>query len=826
MPILRFPSIRSKLLALFAVAGILPIALVSLLAYFNSLKAVEEMVGNRTERLSMEVAEELSGKLGRRVNDRILTVNRPVQEFLASAARGDAAAHMAAYSALEQYLATLFTEYGAYYEGLLLADAGGDLIFNYNRNEGASGILRSSVGVWTPAAPVKVPPAPRTVTVAPVETPSAAARSRLLAVEQLAKRMEELSKRIQVDRSRRDLYALQAQQDSLTKLLEENLKSDEASRELAVALRALPHVIATVEPLLPEEPVVVPEPTTPPSGFIRILPDKPPFTDADRRAVERGADLEDGDYMVFTDRLTPGDSRTLRLVLPVYSTEEDERLGTLVADLRLDHLFPEDLAAERFGSKGELAVVDAEDGEIIFHTRAELIGRDIQQADHAVAAAMHARGEGHPLPGPWAKLPGDMRRRLASAETVGAVPWIVFATAVPREFESEARKAGVINLTVALLAILFAFTALLYSSGRISHSIRELTVGAREIQAGNLNHSIRVQTHDEIQTLGEAFNAMTASLRESIALREKAAQELEALNHTLEDRVHERTRELRALNAALETANQELKELDRLKSQFLATVSHEFRTPLTSIKAFSEILLDETAPDTESPQIRRFLGIINAESDRLGRLIKNLLNMSRLESGRMVWRMSVVRLSDVVAAAVDSLIPAFQEKGIEAIRGDDCPGVRVRVDRDRIQEVLTNILENAVKFSEQGGRIWIACAMEPQAAGAAPRVRVSIRDEGCGVPPGHLEKIFDRFSQVDASDTRPRGGTGLGLAISKEIVDHHGGRLWAESVPGRGATFHFTLPVAEGEAGGEPEVEESAQSLTPGWRPAGEEQHG
>ena len=485
--------------------------------------------------------------------------------------------------------------------------------------------------------------------------------------------------------------------------------------------------------------------------------------------MEEGENLEDGDYLLFTDRIAPGGVRSLRLVMPIYSTEANgERLGTLVANVRLKHLFPEDLAAERFGSKGELAVIGSEDGEILFHTRPELVGRDIQQADSRLADLVEAHGGDDPVPEPWTRLSGGSGKRLASAEKVSEVPWVVFATAVPREFEAEARTAGVINLTVALLAILFAFTVLLYSSGRISHSIKELTVGAREIQTGNLSHAIRVQTHDEIQTLGEAFNAMTASLRESIALREKAARELEALNRTLEDRVHERTRELRSLNSALETANQELKELDRLKSQFLATVSHEFRTPLTSIKAFSEILLDEVEPEPESPQIRRFLGIINAESDRLGRLIKNLLNMSRLESGRMVWRMSVFPLKDVVEAAVDSLIPAFQEKNLEVIRQHECPDVRVRVDRDRIQEVVTNLLENAVKFSDHDGRIWVSCVMEPPEGNGGPRVRVSVRDEGCGIPPGHLEKIFDRFSQVDASDTRARGGPGWGSPSARK----------------------------------------------------------
>ncbi len=822
MQILRLPSIRAKLLALFAVAGLLPIALVSLLAYFNSLTAVEEMVGNRTERLSEEVAEQLSEKLERRVNDRILVVNRPVQDFLGATDAGNAAGQLKAYSILEGYLGDLFKEYADYYDGLILADADGDLVFHYSRSEGAAGVLSSPVAVWeTPSAPPVVV-APRAVVQADSERQLAEQSRQVRAGERLAKRLEVLGKQLESTWNKKEMSRLHSVQDSLLQALHKSLQTEELSRELAIVFKALPALTGS-------EAAPSPEPwfdtSSPPPGLVRVLPNKAVFTEADHRAVEEGESLEDGDYVLFTDRMSPGGARSLRLVMPIYSTEaKGERLGTLVANVRMKHLFPEDLAAERFGSKGELAVIGTEDGEILFHTRPELAGRSILQADSRLADLVEAHAEGDPVPKPWTRLSGDSGKRLASAERVSEVPWVVFATAVPREFEAEARKAGVINLTVALLAILFAFTVLLYSSGRISHSIKELTVGAREIQTGNLSHAIRVQTHDEIQTLGEAFNAMTASLRESIALREKAARELEALNRTLEDRVHERTRELRSLNSALETANQELKELDRLKSQFLATVSHEFRTPLTSIKAFSEILLDEVEPGAESPQIRRFLGIINAESDRLGRLIKNLLNMSRLESGRMVWRMSVFPLGDVVEAAVDSLIPAFQEKNLDVIRRHDCPDVRVRVDRDRIQEVVTNLLENAVKFSNHDGRIWIACVMEAPDGNGGRRVRVSVRDEGCGVPPGHLEKIFDRFSQADASDTRARGGTGLGLAISKEIVDHHGGRIWAESVPGNGATFHFTLPVADEDARDEPEDEESTHALAPGWRATREEE--
>jgi signal transduction histidine kinase len=290
---------------------------------------------------------------------------------------------------------------------------------------------------------------------------------------------------------------------------------------------------------------------------------------------------------------------------------------------------------------------------------------------------------------------------------------------------------------------------------------------------------------------------MTASLRRSIALRDQAATELDALNRSLETRVQERTRELEELNAALNRANAELTELDRLKSNFLATVSHEFKTPLTSIKAFAEILHDELEQQGAPAEMRRFLRIIDSESDRLARLIKNVLDLSRIESGRMVWKMTDFPVCQVIDAAVDGLLPALQQKQIQLERELAAGEARVHADQDRLQEVLANVLDNAIKASEAGQRIVIGCqAGEANGDGRLAMLRIWVRDFGHGIPAEQLEKIFDRFHQVSTHGRRRKGGTGLGLAISREITEHHGGRIWAESEPGHGATFHIALPLA------------------------------
>ena len=739
MAFTRFSSIRSKLFVLFLAGAVFPLALVSLLAYFTSLRAVEQMVGNRTAGLAQRVGEDLSRKLRIRLDDRILVENRPAQDFLAAADAVAAGKKISGaevsrlHRDLRLYLARLFEEYGGYYEEVIYADASGHPACRFHRSEGAADLARAAS-------------APQSVS-GETELPRGGER------------------------------------------YQEPAGGPGTGRRGTAGSGTLPF------------------PTFPSLGG---------FTEQDRAAAREGLNLAPGEVRITTDRVSPGNTRILRVVMPVFSVV-DVRLQkeTMVADLRMDYLFPASLAGERFGSHGELAVVNAESGEILFHTRAELVGRNMRLVDPALLRAFRtvAQRGGE---SPWVKAPGQPGTRLASAFGLRSVPWKVIAASVPLEFEAEARRAGYRNLLVASLVVLLAGSVLLVFGKRISDSIKEVTRGARRIAEGNLDHSIRVTTHDEIQTLGETFNAMTASLRESIAMRDQAARELELLNRTLEDRVQERTRKLETLNEALNQANRELTELDRLKSHFLSTVSHEFKTPLTSIKAFAEILLDEADSRNASEEMKRFLGIINSESDRLSRLIRNLLNMSRLESGRMLWRMSVFPVKEVVDAALDGLLPVFRSREVELVRNTDCPGARFHADRDRIQEVVTNLLENAVKFSPRGGKVWIACTEEADANGGR-RLRISIRDEGPGIPPDHLEKIFDRFSQVDASDTRSKGGTGLGLAISREIVEHHGGRIWAESTLGGGTTFHFWLrlvgdgervPTADGP-GGKPALRET-----------------
>jgi signal transduction histidine kinase len=253
-------------------------------------------------------------------------------------------------------------------------------------------------------------------------------------------------------------------------------------------------------------------------------------------------------------------------------------------------------------------------------------------------------------------------------------------------------------------------------------------------------------------------------------------------------RLEQKSRELEAATAELRAANEQLKELDRMKDDFVSMVTHELRTPLTSIRAFSEILRQD--PNVELSQRKKFLDIITKETERLTRLINQVLDLSKIESGQAEWAESQVDMKDVITDTVTGMGQMFEEKGIriELQLPESAP--RVPGDVDRIIQVLLNLLSNAVKFCEPGkGRIEIALS-ETEAC-----LRVDVRDNGPGVAASDRAMIFDKFRQSGDTLTDRPHGTGLGLPISRHIVEHHGGRLWVESRPGGGACFSFTLPL-------------------------------
>jgi len=250
----------------------------------------------------------------------------------------------------------------------------------------------------------------------------------------------------------------------------------------------------------------------------------------------------------------------------------------------------------------------------------------------------------------------------------------------------------------------------------------------------------------------------------------------------------EAEKELALRAAELETINERLKELDRLKSTFVDTISHELRTPLTSIKGYAEFLEDNIGGPLTLQQ-RQFVEEILQGSSQLERLVNDLLDFAKLESGTFKLRMARSDLRDRVRDVLKGFKPRAEENGIQLEASLPDEPLVLQMDAGRIGQVLLNLVGNAIKFTRPGGRVSVVATAGPE------EVRVEVHDTGIGIPSEHLPHLFKRFYQVDTSSTRESSGTGLGLAISKALVEAHGGQMGVESSQGQGSTFWFTLPV-------------------------------
>ena len=229
---------------------------------------------------------------------------------------------------------------------------------------------------------------------------------------------------------------------------------------------------------------------------------------------------------------------------------------------------------------------------------------------------------------------------------------------------------------------------------------------------------------------------------------------------------------------------EQIEELSRAKSDFVSVVSHEFRTPLTGIQGFAELLRDE-ALSTE--EVHEYAGDIFTDAQRLNRMINDMLDLDRMESGRMVVHREAIDLNELVARTVARTQSTTPKHRLRSALG---AASTIQGDPDKLTQVLTNLISNAIKYSPDGGEIVVTTSV------AGDLAEVAVRDHGMGIPAAALESVFERYARVDRAETRNIRGTGLGLPIVRQIVTMHGGSVWAESTVGDGSTFHFTIPLA------------------------------
>lgn len=303
-------------------------------------------------------------------------------------------------------------------------------------------------------------------------------------------------------------------------------------------------------------------------------------------------------------------------------------------------------------------------------------------------------------------------------------------------------RAGFVDALLwgGLVAGLTALGASLYLSRRILSPIHDLTVASQRIATGKYDERVQVQGNDELADLGNTFNQMAAQLQ----------------------------------------------QVESMRQRLIGDVSHELRTPLTSIKGYMDGLMDGVVPAAPETYMQ-----IYQEADRLSRLVDDLQELSRVEAGAVHLELRPVNLEDVFSSVAKRLKPQYDAKAV-TLEASLPPGLPLlRADIDRLIQVLTNLVGNALQYTPSGGRVTLSAEKQPGF------VLVMVTDTGAGISAQDLPHVFDRFYRADKSRSRQSGGSGVGLTIARHLVEAHGGELWAESDgPGSGSRFSFTLPVS------------------------------
>jgi signal transduction histidine kinase len=238
-------------------------------------------------------------------------------------------------------------------------------------------------------------------------------------------------------------------------------------------------------------------------------------------------------------------------------------------------------------------------------------------------------------------------------------------------------------------------------------------------------------------------------------------------------------------------AEEKIKKAMEIKSEFISMASHELRTPLTAIKEGVRLVIQEQTGKLNDEQ-KEFLGIVKRNVERLARLINDILDFQKLESGKMDVDMQKNDVNEIVKEIKETMTPLSSEKGLNLIIELDDSIPIIKFDKDKITQVLTNIVNNAIKFTEQG-----SVTISTTKGDNDNIIQVSVSDTGPGIKNEDLPKLFHEFEQLAGGNERKTGGSGLGLAISRKIIKKHNATIWAESEPGKGTTFHFVLPIKE-----------------------------
>jgi len=420
-----------------------------------------------------------------------------------------------------------------------------------------------------------------------------------------------------------------------------------------------------------------------------------------------------------------------------------------------------------------------------------------------LGALQHRQRWAGPSPGPNEGYMAIGPLSDATGQVVGGVAGLV-STAGLSALQVDARRSFFAAMGLGALA---ALVLALIAARRMTGPLRRLAQAAAGMQKGKLDTPIEVEGDDEVAQLAFALGQTSRALHESMATLESRVQERvhelieahdreAALNRELiahNEQLRSQGETLRAQGEELERQRTELvektrrsEEADRLKSAFIANMSHEIRTPLNSVLALSQLLRDGMAGALSNDQ-RRYLEVIERNGQNLLRLINDILDLSRIEAGHLEMDLHATDIGAQIRSTVGTLVPLAEAKGLDlhARLPEDLP--TVRCDVDRMRQILTNLIGNAIKFTETG-------QVQVSAEARGQLVAVHVTDTGVGIPDSAKAKVFEEFFQVDQSMARRQGGTGLGLAIASRLARLMGGEITFDSVVGSGSRFTLTLP--------------------------------
>lgn len=367
-----------------------------------------------------------------------------------------------------------------------------------------------------------------------------------------------------------------------------------------------------------------------------------------------------------------------------------------------------------------------------------------------------------------------------------------------KNMETRLTEILFINIFIIFVVVTIAIIIALLFIKMMVEPIRTVAQAAMEIAEGDLTKVVVVNSSDEMSIMADNFNNMTTSLRNTIG-------ELEELKDGLEIKVIERTNDLHITIKELEKAYKDLKKLDELKTNFISSVSHELRTPLTSIIGFAKLMktslkkqlspkLDKIDLDKkinrmfkkEFEDFQEGVTIIVSEGDRLTRLVNDVLDIAKIEAGKVEWKNEKVDVEKIIVSVINTINYLASEKDIDISFENETVTDEVYHDKDKLTQVVLNLFNNAIKFTNKGH---IICCLRNK----VNAIEIEIKDTGVGISMDDLPYIFEKFKQVGNTLTNKPTGTGLGLPICKEIVKHFGGEIWVESEFDKGSAFFFTI---------------------------------